>query len=761
MKNSNTQQSEDTSSSTTSKTAQTKSTKKSTKSRAKSSKSESQSGSSNKNANTATSSSGSGGTLITQQPQHHHQQQQQQGTTITTNQVNLMPTTPTSSLAGSGGGIGGVTGVGVNMFESPSLAQVGGGGGSGGGSGGVGSGTTNNNEINNATRNHHKSYVGLEPRSIKIIWEQHDQSDIELSNEVCSRVAEDVSYKLWELVNNIKTYARHSGGVVTYDLVNEVLKDSDVPPCLGAMDSDWDRIDYDDSYFFYSDKILELRDEYQREVSFTMPHGPDFKCYWPLDDKYMEHIKKYVPSLIYATLNGNPDELDAVLSEAAFSPLIGSCYRLILAKIVQIIAFKQTSEISSRCWRLLRALSTNPRTRDVDSREEYYHLAEILICQLLAPLESIKIQNNPTKEELNITAQNDHHIKMETSGIGFETTTSNTIQHSDVNVIQQSGSGGNGTDNCEKIFKLEPDDDDDGDDDVEMDVTSLCDESAATNLQTSQYFATPVEWECVDELCETLGMLGALNGYFQSECLFHILRRLKRFFRGRVIQKERDYNYISRSVRGLIALGEYAFREFIPFLYKLNVDEVPESLWNDFNISSVFLSGNDDIFLYEWLQEVCGGDKLQPFLTYYAQFYEKFLKYRFVRRKKCTFKINPKLGVRRLEWNALAAAMCHGDDPNKALKPKPLLNDLFPELKPINPKLNRAGNIRFKFAGCRPVILKPKNKYGQLAGDGGGAVSTLNGCSASDVLIAKRRLFKPLTNEKSMTPLCSYYYVKI
>ena len=50
-------------------------------------------------------------------------------------------------------------------------------------------------------QSNHKSYAGLEPRSIKIIWEQHDQSDVELSGEVCARVAEDASYRLWELIN--------------------------------------------------------------------------------------------------------------------------------------------------------------------------------------------------------------------------------------------------------------------------------------------------------------------------------------------------------------------------------------------------------------------------------------------------------------------------------------------------------------------------------------------------------------------------------
>lgn len=89
---------------------------------------------------------------------------------------------------------------------------------------------------------------------------------------------------------------------MTYDLVNEVLRDCDVPPCLGAMDSDWDRIDYDGSYFFYSDKILELRDEYQKDVTFSVPIGADFKSSWPLEDKHMEDVKKYIPSLIYGKI---------------------------------------------------------------------------------------------------------------------------------------------------------------------------------------------------------------------------------------------------------------------------------------------------------------------------------------------------------------------------------------------------------------------------------------------------------------------------
>lgn len=87
--------------------------------------------------------------------------------------------------------------------------------------------------------------------------------------------------------------------MVTYDLVNEVLKDADVPPSLGAMDSDWERIDCNGTFYYYSDKILELRDEYQREITFERPLEKDISYSWPIEEKQMEHLKEYVPNMIY------------------------------------------------------------------------------------------------------------------------------------------------------------------------------------------------------------------------------------------------------------------------------------------------------------------------------------------------------------------------------------------------------------------------------------------------------------------------------
>ncbi|XP_067622956.1 uncharacterized protein Saf6 isoform X2 [Eurosta solidaginis] len=670
-----------------SKAQASRSTKKSAKSRAKSTKLDSSgTGSSGAKNSTSFSSNQAG---------------------ILTNNLAITPTTPTTSNPGG-------------LFDAPSNSLTNGACGASG------------------ADNHLKSYAGLEGRSIKIIWEQHDQSDVELSTEVCARVAEDVSYKLWELVNNIKTYSRHSGGTVTYDLVNEVLADSDVPPSLGAMDSDWDRIDYDGSYFFYSDKIIELRDEYQKEVTMELPDGADYECTWPVDEKMSEMIRKFVPSLIKVVLYGDEDELDTALSEAAFSPLLGACYRVILSKLIQILAFKQNEQISVRCWKLLRSCACNSHARLQSVRTEYFHLSEILVSQLLAPYESIKVHPQPKSEQQSQGV----NIKTEIDEVKLEDKNEMKTEFMDQSELFNTQN----TITNEKVFKLENDE--------------SCDTDVEIRPDVSPYFASPVDWRYVDELCSTIGHLAASSGFFQKECIFHITRRLHRFFEGRSVSTDRDFKYISRALRGLIALGEYAFREFTPFIYKFNVETVPDSFWNDYALSAVFVHGPDDIFLYEWLEYLCGADKLQPFLVYYAQYFEKFLTARFLRRKVGTFKIYSKPGVRRLEWNALAAAMCHGDDPNKALKAKPKIKEVFPDLVAPNLNLNRAGNIRFKFAGCRPVILKSKtvNSNGKPYRE-----STITGVPSghSDILIARRKLFKPLSNERRIVPLSSFYYLRI
>ncbi|XP_030384172.1 uncharacterized protein LOC115631539 isoform X2 [Scaptodrosophila lebanonensis] len=654
------------------------------------------------------------------------------------------PTTPTTSLGA------------YNLFDA-SFAVVGG---------------HNVEPSSNSSRSHHKSYAGFDPRSIKIFWEQHDQTDVELPQEVCARLAEDASYKVWELINNVKISSRHSGGIVTYDLVNEVLKDADVPPMLGAMDSDWDRIDYDGSYFFYSDKIFDLREEFQKDVLLSMPDSADFHCFCPVEDKNADQLKQFLQSLVSASIFGDVKAQATAIASAFQTPLMGACYRVIVGKIMQLLAFRQQDGVSQRCWRLLRACNYNPHANQIGCRQEYFHLAEVLISQLMAPYETIKVPEfkpqctqeaaNPTaltnvkmeiEDELKIESDltNEAQAEQQYSNQGMPIDPQQQQQPQQAPSTSEANFAGAGPSSQEEqtIYKLQLDDDSDEVEQQEQDTQQL-----------SPFFASPVGNAYVDELCETIGHLASQSGYLQSECLFLIKRRLARFFEGREVCSERDYKYISRAVRGLLALGEYAFREFIPYIYKLNVADIPESLWQDFAPAAIFLNGRDDIYLYEWLEYGLGADKLQPFLVHYARTYEKQVTKRYLLAKPAAYKIYAKPGVRRLEWSTLAAAMCHGDDPSKAIKPKPTLREAFPELSTPNLQLNCAGTIRFKFAGCRPVLLKPKGVAATHFMD---SPSTNGGSDIvhSDILIARRKLFKPLTNVKRVVPISGYHYLRI
>ena len=251
--------------------------------------------------------------------------------------------------------------------------------------------------------------------------------------------------------------------------------------------------------------------------------------------------------MFIVALYGDTSSLDDILTEAANSPLIGSCYKLLLTKLLQILAFKQHDELSSRCWRLLRALVTNRQTRDVDCRSEYFHLAEILICQLLSAYECIKPhtqqaaqQDVKLEEGTRPSSSNllEQTIKMEIDEVKVEQHLDMKSEFLDINPSDQEAdafhlSSSAGTTQHvteEKIFKLALLEDEDT-----VELQQVC--------EFSPYFASPVDWKYVDDLCQTIGMIAAKNGYFQSECLAHIVRRLERFFQGRSIRLERGLQY--------------------------------------------------------------------------------------------------------------------------------------------------------------------------------------------------------------------------
>lgn len=50
-------------------------------------------------------------------------------------------------------------------------------------------------------QNRYKNYAGISARSVKGYWEQFNNHETDCQDDVYLRLAEDVTYKLWELGN--------------------------------------------------------------------------------------------------------------------------------------------------------------------------------------------------------------------------------------------------------------------------------------------------------------------------------------------------------------------------------------------------------------------------------------------------------------------------------------------------------------------------------------------------------------------------------
>lgn len=50
-------------------------------------------------------------------------------------------------------------------------------------------------------QNYQKTYVGISANSVRCIWEQYDSNETEINVDILPVLAEDASYRLWELGN--------------------------------------------------------------------------------------------------------------------------------------------------------------------------------------------------------------------------------------------------------------------------------------------------------------------------------------------------------------------------------------------------------------------------------------------------------------------------------------------------------------------------------------------------------------------------------
>lgn len=751
------------------------------------------------------------------------------------------------------------------------------------------------NDANSSTsaakdKSSYKSYAGFSSRSVRTIWEQHDKQETEVVPDVYTKLAEDTTYKLWEMANSIKTYSRHSSGKITYDLVNEVLKDCDVPPIVGANNEPWDKIEYDGVYFFNSDEVLDLREEYIKDVTMEQSNIPVLSTSWMAESAIAEDLIELYNNVCDAVYIGDEQCFEEAIEILTNNPHVPSLMKLLLTKAIEMLGFEYTESTLTRSLQFLEALVRNYHMSHSDLTLELSLLSQIFVNLLLGPInfvhtkfipaqpmsldlqphsqasqhqQPLSIVQNGTESSLGSGPPSQNNMDQLQSGFSHSAmvpmnilennlpgpsedsnnSNSNATEELlrsienikegpdgiDINNIkdeyealfsmvqgmgkQEAGeenehiSEGNGFqiktefnneyDTSTQNFMIQPNGQSLlGESDLNFEIKQETvdklkqepplvedpDEnlslqmSESTNGEIINPNSTTLESEnittlicndyLVDEVCRVIGLCSSKWGFVEQECTFLLVERLQRYFDDKK-PSSIDYNWLLRMLRGLWSVGEFAFREMSPYFEKINPDNVPEFVNPHMNSVGIFLRGKSDIFLHEYINEIC-GDGLFPFVFQYENYIEeKYQKY-YRRREKANqskhcYKIKPKILLK-----------IHPKPSHP--KPPPTINDFFPERTEKQLVSSTVLNLQppsarfsFRFAGCRPVSLKVgKNR---ITGGGGGGRSSSFACGSTQenhdfsaqtvvkqndallrnfqakVVIARRRLLAPDTNQ--------------
>lgn len=234
-----------------------------------------------------------------------------------------------------------------------------------------------------------RTYVGINASSVKCIWEQYNKSDIELNSEVLPILAEDTSYKLWELINNLKTFTRHSGGKLTTSIVNELLKDCDVPPAVGAhaTHKEWKRFDCDGTFYYQDDDVIDLREEYLKETTITQMGPLMLEANWVSNQRNFKDLNKLWQSIMLAIVLGDDAAFQYTIHTTLINPFIGCILPQLVQKTIEYLAFSYTDDTLDRLLRFLKVLVQNYHSRDVANDEEYFNLCNLFVCLLLGNID--------------------------------------------------------------------------------------------------------------------------------------------------------------------------------------------------------------------------------------------------------------------------------------------------------------------------------------------------------------------------------------
>ncbi|XP_063696508.1 uncharacterized protein LOC134827677 [Culicoides brevitarsis] len=648
------------------------------------------------------------------------------------------------------------------------------------------SGSSSNPDGESKEKNY-KSYAGFSPKSIKSMWEQHERSnETEISPDATQKLAEDTTYKVWELVNNIKTFATKSSGRVTFDLVNNILRDMNVDPILGASSSFWEKIEYDGTYFFNYDEVVDLQEEYAKDVVVDEPGPIGLNVTW-LGQPHAQHeLLEFYGNVADAVFVGDDECTDLALDIVAFNPQIGPILKLLLGKCIELLAFDYTEDLLLRSCKFLNALTVNPFSQNGQINDELAYLSQIFDNLLLGPplevkfedqgaSDNIKIENSgdfsqnngdsllPSEDLLkDFKVENVQTIKKECEDFFMMMDTSETVikKEEQADLIGDAGQLLGGIDelplyssNSDTRFNAQGQPSPDmAEDDVSIKISEVSSEpdTKPTNSFRTKVTTVKCNFGVVEELCRTIGLCAGHWGHLEQHLTYLLAKRAERLVQDKSIISFEEYGEtLYRITCALWSLGEYAFRELTVHLDKIDPSIVPEYCTKVFARAAIFMKGRSDIFLYEYLQEMC-GDVLLPFMIFYPNYLQKYnLKIRrrldIIAKSENIYKIPPRVTLTtHLKPERLYSAL--------------LCEEIFDNFKIL--KKPEKKKFSFRFAGCRPINLRGrKNRFVQPVIEPIVVQRPLESFH-SKIVIAKKKLMKPVTNLPKRT-ICVNYHLTI
>jgi hypothetical protein len=214
---------------------------------------------------------------------------------------------------------------------------------------------------------------------------------------------------------------------VSFDLTNEVLRDSNCVPIVGSdTNKTWASVEDDHKqaiFFNPEDETLDLTEEFFKHITEENVNGPVFLTNTYLLDEKVNNGEDYIEfyqSICDAIFSGDEECKDEALEILATNSHVAGLVKHFLIRWIDMIAVNYSMNILDRSIEFLEAILRNPYTVNSDMNIELKHVCQLLVSLLVGSI------NDEVRE-------NGHYAELEQDASEYSTYDSNNIVSYDGN----------------------------------------------------------------------------------------------------------------------------------------------------------------------------------------------------------------------------------------------------------------------------------------------------------------------------------------